>query len=90
MPIESFQWTDHALLRLDQRQLCREDVEQAIREHHDERRVNDGQADWLVSGTTHLGIRFEARALCPPGGSRRRLQGAVTSDEHVRVLRQRR
>jgi len=60
VPIETFQWTAHALLRLDQRQLTREDIEQAIREHHDERRANAGQADWLVAGTTHLGIRFEA------------------------------
>jgi Domain of unknown function (DUF4258) len=58
--IESFEWTAHALLRLGQRHLTRSDVEQAIREAHDERRPNDGAADWLIAGTTTLGVSFEA------------------------------
>jgi hypothetical protein len=44
--VETFIWTDHALLRLSQRQLERADVEQAIRASHDERKANEGQADW--------------------------------------------
>jgi hypothetical protein len=58
--IETFIWTDHALLRLSQRRLERFDVEQAIRANHDERKTNDGQADWLVLATTPLGVRIEA------------------------------
>jgi hypothetical protein len=58
--IERFLWTAHALLRLDQRQLSRSDVEQAIRDNHGERLANDGQADWLIASTTALGAHFEA------------------------------
>jgi hypothetical protein len=58
--IETFIWTDHGLLRLSQRRLDRLDVEEAIRANHDERRVNDGQADWLVRAITRLGVRIEA------------------------------
>jgi hypothetical protein len=58
--IERFAWTSHALLRLDQRHLLQSDVEQAIRDGHGGRQVNDGRADWLIEGTTALGVRFEA------------------------------
>jgi hypothetical protein len=58
--IETFTWTDHALLRLSQRRLERFDVEEGIRANHDERKANDGQADWLVRAMTPLGIRIEA------------------------------
>jgi hypothetical protein len=58
--IERFVWTAHALLRLDERRLRRSDVEQAIRDEHGGRQVNDGQADWLIVGITANGIRFEA------------------------------
>jgi|HubBroStandDraft_6_1064221.scaffolds.fasta_scaffold199101_3 hypothetical protein len=58
--IETFIWTDHALLRLSQRRLESVDAEEAIRANHDERRPNDGQADWLVRAMTQLGVRIEA------------------------------
>jgi len=44
--IERFIWTAYAQLRLGQRQLKRFEVEQAIREGHDAREVNDGRAQW--------------------------------------------
>jgi Domain of unknown function (DUF4258) len=58
--IGTFIWTDHALLRLSQRRLDRVDVEDAIRTNHDERKANDGQADWLVRAMTPQGTRIEA------------------------------
>jgi Domain of unknown function (DUF4258) len=58
--VERFIWTTHALARLDQRQLARSDVELAIRSGHEERRINEGAADWLITGTTSLGVSFEA------------------------------
>jgi hypothetical protein len=58
--IETFIWTDHALLRLSQRRLERIDVEEAVRASHAEREANDGQADWLVRAMTQLGTRIEA------------------------------
>jgi hypothetical protein len=65
--IERFVWTDHALLRLDERHLTRSDVEQAIRDGHRGRQVNDGQADWLIEGLTADGVRFEAVYDHPAG-----------------------
>lgn len=60
MSIETFIWTDHALLRLSQRRLERSDVEETIRANHDERKANDGQADWSVRAMTPLEVRIEA------------------------------
>lgn len=60
MEIERFAWTEHARLRLAQRELDAADVEQAIRKGHAEREVNDGRAEWLVSGTLADGTPFEA------------------------------
>ena len=60
MAIENFEWTAHGLLRLGQRQLTCSDVEQTIRDAHGERRPNEGAADWLIEGSTALGVRFEA------------------------------
>ena len=60
MSIEKFIWTDHALLRLFQRRLDHFDVEATIRANHEERRANDGKADWLVRAITPLGVRIEA------------------------------
>lgn len=57
--IEHFTWTAHAQLRLAQRLLDRLEVEQAIREGHDAREVNDGRAQWLVRGETAAGPGFE-------------------------------
>jgi hypothetical protein len=59
MAIERFIWTAHAQLRLGQRHLDRLEVEQAIREGHDAREVNDGRAQWLVRGTTPTDAAFE-------------------------------
>jgi len=58
--IERFIWTEHAEDRLRQRRLNASDVEQAIVEHHAEREVNDGRAEWLIGGKTPQGIAFEA------------------------------
>jgi hypothetical protein len=69
--IEQFLWTAHALLRLDQRRLPRSDVEQAIRDNHGERLANDGQADWLITSTMALGVRFEAIYDHPVAGDER-------------------
>lgn len=60
MEIERFVWTVHAENRLRQRRLEPADVEQAIRGRHSEREVNDGRAEWLVSGETPNGVTFEA------------------------------
>jgi hypothetical protein len=56
VPVETFIWTNHALLRLAQRRLDRSDVEEAIRANHGERKANDGQADWLVQAMTPVGF----------------------------------
>jgi hypothetical protein len=66
--VEHFVWTSHALLRLDQRQLTRSDVEQAIRSGHEGRQVNEGEANWLLTGITSLGVPFEAIYDHPVGG----------------------
>jgi hypothetical protein len=60
MAIERFVWSSHAILRLDQRRLTQSDIEQAIRDGHRGRKVNDGQADWMIEGMTAYGVRFEA------------------------------
>lgn len=60
MAIEHFIWTEHAEMRLDERRLTRSEVEQAIRDGHVNRQVNDGRAEWLVSGKTADGTAFEA------------------------------
>ena len=60
MDIERFVWTEHAEMRLRQRHLDAADVEQAIKDRHSEREVNDGRAEWLVSGETADGTPFEA------------------------------
>ena len=60
MEIERFVWTEHAEMRLRQRRLDAAEVEQAVKEQHSEREVNDGRAEWLVSGQTADGTAFEA------------------------------
>jgi hypothetical protein len=65
--VETFIWTHHALLRLSQRRLDRLDVEEAIRANHDERKANDGRADWLIRAMTPLGVRIEAIYDHPAG-----------------------
>jgi hypothetical protein len=65
--IERFVWTVHAEDRLRQRRLNATDVEQAIKDRHSEREVNDGRAEWLVSGETGDGTAFEAIYDHPQG-----------------------
>lgn len=60
MEIERFVWTEHARMRLAQRRLDAAAVEQAISEGHAEREVNDGRAEWLISGALSDGTPFEA------------------------------
>ena len=60
MEIEHFVWTEHAEMRLGGRRLEAFEVEQAIRDGHDGRQVNDGRAEWLVRGKTADGTTFEA------------------------------
>lgn len=60
MEIERFVWTEHAEDRLRERRLDASDVEQSIKQRHSEREVNDGRAEWLVSGKTPGGVAFEA------------------------------
>lgn len=60
MEIERFAWTDHARMRLAQRELDAAEVERAIREGHADRQVNDGRAEWLVTGVLADGTPFEA------------------------------
>jgi hypothetical protein len=60
MEIERFVWTEHAEDRVRQRRLDAADIEQAIKDRHAEREVNDGRAEWLVGGVTPDGVAFEA------------------------------
>ncbi len=73
MEIERFIWTEHAEDRIRQRRLDAADVEQAIKYRHAEREVNDGRAEWLVSGLTPDGVAFEAIYDHPHGDD----EGAV-------------
>lgn len=73
MEIERFIWTEHAEDRIRQRRLDAADVEQAIKDRHAEREVNDGRAEWLVSGVTPDGVAFEAIYDHPHGDD----EGAV-------------
>jgi hypothetical protein len=58
--IERFVWTVHAEDRRRQRRLDATDIEQAIRDGHTQREVNDGRAEWLIAGKTEDGTSFEA------------------------------
>jgi hypothetical protein len=58
--IERFIWTEHARIRVAQRHLDAAEVEQAINEGHADREVNDGRAEWLLSGVLPDGSAFEA------------------------------
>lgn len=68
MEIERFIWTEHARLRVAQRHLDPTEVEQAIKEGHGEREVNDGRAELLVAGVLAGGTAFEAIYDHPHGG----------------------
>jgi hypothetical protein len=71
--IERFVWTEHADGRLRQRRLNASEVEQTIKDRNSEREVNDGRAEWLVSGETSDGTPFEAIYDHPHGDD----EGAV-------------
>lgn len=71
MEIERFIWTEHAEFRRGQRRLDRSDVERAIRDGNANRQVNDGRAEWLISGRTPDGIAFEAIYDHPHGGDQK-------------------
>jgi len=68
MDVERFFWTEHAEMRLGQRRLEAADVEQAIKDGHLDREVNDGRAQWLIGGVTPDGVSFEAIYDHPHGG----------------------
>jgi hypothetical protein len=70
--IDRFIWTDHALLRLRQRRLAIFEVEQAIRQEHDNRKRNAGEADWLIETTTPGGRAFGVIYDHPIRGDRTR------------------
>jgi hypothetical protein len=65
--IERFVWTEHARLRIAQRGLDPAEIERAVKEGHAEREVNDGRAEWLVSGVLADGVPFEAIYDYPHG-----------------------
>jgi hypothetical protein len=58
MAIERFEWTHHAEVRLGERHLTREGVEQAILDGHADRQINAGSADWRVHGVRSDGKTF--------------------------------
>jgi hypothetical protein len=57
--IERFIWTIHAERRRRRRLLDRSELERAIRNGHDDRQINRGEADWLIDGLLADGRRFE-------------------------------
>jgi hypothetical protein len=57
--INRFIWTDHAEFRREQRHLDRTAIEHAIANGHDDRQVNDGRAEWLLTGKTAEHVPFE-------------------------------
>lgn len=70
MGIERFIWTDHAELRLGQRGLTRFEVEEAVREGHEIREPNHGDAGWRVEGVRSDGVEFVVIYDNPVGGDR--------------------
>jgi uncharacterized protein DUF4258 len=58
LAIKRFIWTEHAELRLGQRGLTKADVEDAVREGHEDRQINQGDADWRVEGVRADGREF--------------------------------
>jgi Domain of unknown function (DUF4258) len=65
--MERFIWTDHAAKRLSQRGLARAEVERAIRDGHEAREANRGEADWRIHGTRADGRDFAVIYDCPMG-----------------------
>jgi len=58
MPIERFIWSTHAEDKLLRRLLDRSAVERAIRDGHDDRQINRGEADWRTDGLLADGRHF--------------------------------
>jgi uncharacterized protein DUF4258 len=56
--IERFIWTEHAELRLVQRGLTMLEVEEAVRDGHEIREANQGDADWRIEGVRADGRKF--------------------------------
>ena len=56
--IERIHWTDHARLRLVERGVAADEVEQAVRDGHQHRELNRGDADWRAYGVRSDGRRF--------------------------------
>jgi hypothetical protein len=56
--IEEFDWTEHALERAAERRFDRDHIEAVIKEEHELRRVNDGRAEWRVTGRDRVGRPF--------------------------------
>jgi hypothetical protein len=71
MGIDRFIWTDHAELRLAQRGLTTFEVEETVREGHEGRELNRGDADWRVEGVRADGRRFAVIYDCPVRGDAR-------------------
>lgn len=59
MPIRHFIWTSHAKDRCTQKLIDRSMVERAIQDHHANRKINRGRADWRLDGLLVDGRRFE-------------------------------
>lgn len=70
MPIERIRWTSHAEVRCRERLLDRAEVERVVRAGHAERRINRGEADWLVDGRMADGRRLEVVYDQPYGTDR--------------------
>lgn len=56
--VKRIHWTSHALRRMAQRGLMREEVEGVIRQGHAARALNRGEADWRLYGVRSDGRRF--------------------------------
>ena len=68
--IQRILWTDHAQQRLRDRGLTAVEAEQVVREGHDSREVNKGDANWRVYGTRSDGSRFAVIYDHPVFGNR--------------------
>jgi hypothetical protein len=60
VPIERFIWTTHAEQMCRRRLLDRLELERGIESGHPDRRANDGEAEWRVSGPLIDGRCFVA------------------------------
>jgi hypothetical protein len=43
------EWTQHALAKAERERFVPSDVEDALLDHHHERKQNPGEADWLLT-----------------------------------------